>query len=36
LTLYVTPVVYTYLDDFQKWLGRRRSADSRLVTAITE
>lgn len=36
LTLYVTPVVYTYLDDFQKWLGRRRTGDSRLVTAITE
>jgi HAE1 family hydrophobic/amphiphilic exporter-1 len=43
LTLYVTPVVYTYLDDFQKWIGRRKAAprrggpeDSRLVTAITE
>jgi HAE1 family hydrophobic/amphiphilic exporter-1 len=43
LTLYVTPVVYTYLDDFQRWLGRREPArgrseaeDSRLVTAITE
>ena len=22
LTLYVTPVVYTYMDSFQKWLGR--------------
>ena len=22
VTLYVTPVFYTYLDDFQEWLGR--------------
>jgi HAE1 family hydrophobic/amphiphilic exporter-1 len=22
LTLYVTPVVYTYMDSFQRWLGR--------------
>jgi hydrophobic/amphiphilic exporter-1 (mainly G- bacteria), HAE1 family len=22
ITLYVTPVIYTYLDDFQQWLGR--------------
>jgi HAE1 family hydrophobic/amphiphilic exporter-1 len=24
VTLYVTPVFYTYLDEFQGWLGRRR------------
>ncbi|HEY8259519.1 MAG TPA: efflux RND transporter permease subunit [Gemmatimonadales bacterium] len=24
ITLYITPVVYTYLDAFQKWLGRRK------------
>jgi hypothetical protein len=22
VTLYVTPVVYTYMDSFQRWLGR--------------
>jgi hypothetical protein len=22
VTLYVTPVVYTYLDTFQAWMGR--------------
>jgi len=26
LTLYITPVFYTYMDSFQNWLGRRRSA----------
>ena len=26
ITLYITPVVYTYLDAFQKWLGRRSPA----------
>jgi Cu/Ag efflux pump CusA len=26
ITLYVTPVVYTYLDAFQQWLGRRKHA----------
>ena len=33
ITLYVTPVIYTYLDEFQQWLGRvsfmRRSAADR-------
>ena len=24
ITLYITPVVYTYLDGFQHWLGRRK------------
>jgi len=23
ITLYVTPVIYTYLDELQQWLGRR-------------
>jgi hypothetical protein len=23
VTLYVTPVIYTYLDSFQGWLGKR-------------
>jgi HAE1 family hydrophobic/amphiphilic exporter-1 len=26
ITLYVTPVVYTYMDAFQQWLGRRKHA----------
>jgi HAE1 family hydrophobic/amphiphilic exporter-1 len=26
LTLYITPVFYTYMDSFQNWLSRRRSA----------
>ncbi len=25
LTLYITPVVYTYLESFREWLGRRRA-----------
>jgi HAE1 family hydrophobic/amphiphilic exporter-1 len=32
ITLYVTPVIYTYLDDLQRWLGRvatRRAAGRR-------
>ena len=24
ITLYITPVIYLYLDSFQKWLRRRR------------
>ena len=27
LTLYITPVVYTYLDAFQQWLTRRKGAE---------
>jgi hypothetical protein len=23
ITLYVTPVVYTYMDQFQRWVGER-------------
>jgi HAE1 family hydrophobic/amphiphilic exporter-1 len=26
ITLYVTPVFYTYLDTLQQWLGRRVAA----------
>jgi hydrophobic/amphiphilic exporter-1 (mainly G- bacteria), HAE1 family len=26
VTLYVTPVIYTYLDELQTWLGRRSVA----------
>ncbi len=29
VTLYVTPVFYTYLDQFQKWFERRRAARKR-------
>jgi len=25
LTLYITPVVYTYLDSIQRWMGARRT-----------
>jgi multidrug efflux pump len=32
LTLFITPVVYTYLEAFREWLGRRRV--SATVTAI--
>ena len=28
LTLYITPVVYTYLDAFQQWLGRRKGSEA--------
>ncbi len=28
VTLYVTPVVYTYLDAFQQWLGRRKRREA--------
>jgi HAE1 family hydrophobic/amphiphilic exporter-1 len=28
ITLYVTPVIYTYLDTLQQWLGRRVAARS--------
>ena len=27
ITLYVTPVFYTYLDAFQQWLTRRKGAE---------
>jgi HAE1 family hydrophobic/amphiphilic exporter-1 len=27
ITLYITPVVYTYLDAFQHWLGRRKERE---------
>jgi hypothetical protein len=26
ITLYITPVVYTYFDELQDWLSRRRLA----------
>ncbi|MGH7498734.1 MAG: efflux RND transporter permease subunit, partial [Gemmatimonadales bacterium] len=28
ITLYITPVVYTYLDAFQQWLGRRKTREA--------
>ncbi len=28
ITLYITPVVYTYLDAFQQWLGRRKGSEA--------
>lgn len=34
LTLYITPVVYTYLDAFQRWLaGRKANEDKQTQTA---
>jgi HAE1 family hydrophobic/amphiphilic exporter-1 len=29
ITLYITPVVYTYLDAFQQWLARRKATEPR-------
>lgn len=35
VTLYLTPVVYTYMDSFQTWLGRRRhKASGRELLAL--
>ena len=31
ITLYVTPVVYTYLDEFTTWLARKRAPKQRAV-----
>jgi hydrophobic/amphiphilic exporter-1 (mainly G- bacteria), HAE1 family len=28
VTLYITPVVYTYLDGFQQWLSRKKETES--------
>jgi hypothetical protein len=28
ITLYITPVYYTYLDSFQKWLTRSRAHEA--------
>jgi len=36
ITLYITPVYYTYLDSFQKWLTRSRKheAESKELPAM--
>jgi len=34
VTLYVTPVIYTYLDGFQAWLGRRLRRRERVPIAM--
>jgi HAE1 family hydrophobic/amphiphilic exporter-1 len=39
VTLYVTPVIYTYMDEFQGWLGargRRRARPARAATPATD
>jgi HAE1 family hydrophobic/amphiphilic exporter-1 len=36
LTLYITPVVYTYLDAFQQKLAARKSKTTALTTESTE
>ena len=33
LTLYITPVIYIYLERFQSWLGARRARQSALATS---
>ena len=33
LTLYITPVVYLYLEQFQKWRARRRVHDAPALEA---
>jgi HAE1 family hydrophobic/amphiphilic exporter-1 len=35
ITLYITPVIYTYLDSFQKWMARRTAARARSAPAAT-
>jgi HAE1 family hydrophobic/amphiphilic exporter-1 len=34
VTLFVTPVIYTYLDEFQAWLGRRVTRRARAPVAV--
>jgi HAE1 family hydrophobic/amphiphilic exporter-1 len=34
VTLYVTPVFYTYLDDLQSWLGRKFSRQTGSATLV--
>ncbi len=36
VTLYVTPVIYTYMDSFQAWLGRRAATRRRGPSLATE
>jgi HAE1 family hydrophobic/amphiphilic exporter-1 len=36
ITLYITPVVYTYMDAFQKRLSRRSEAPARAVSVPAE
>lgn len=33
ITLYITPVIYTYLDSFQKWMARRAATRTRRAPA---
>jgi HAE1 family hydrophobic/amphiphilic exporter-1 len=35
ITLYVTPVIYTYLDELQTWFGRRSLARAAAGAAPT-
>ncbi len=36
LTLYITPVIYTYLDNLQTWIGRRLSRKRKLIETTDE
>ena len=31
ITLYITPVIYTYLDNLQSWVGRRMGKRRELI-----
>jgi HAE1 family hydrophobic/amphiphilic exporter-1 len=34
ITLYITPVVYTYMDDFQRWLAGRRARSAEVAAGM--
>ena len=36
ITLYITPVFYTYLDAFQQWLGRRKTKEAGQPSAVDQ
>ncbi len=36
ITLYITPVIYTYLDNLQTWIGRRLSRKRKLIETTDE
>ena len=36
ITLYITPVIYTYLDNLQTWIGRRLSKKRELIETTDE
>jgi hypothetical protein len=36
ITLYITPVIYTYLDNLQSWVGRRMGKKRELIEAAEQ